>query len=53
MQNDKERIRNAIKKDKYDLREIVDLLPCATCKWRYGLHCPKCNWNKNGKYKTY
>lgn len=28
-------------------------LPCAKCKWYYSIHCPKCNWNKGGKYNVY
>lgn len=49
----KDRIRNAIKNNKYDLRTIVELLPCKKCKWRYSICCPKCNWNREGKYKVY
>lgn len=30
-----------------------DELPCARCKWRYDLHCPKCSWNADGRYNTY
>jgi len=50
---DKERIKEQIKKNKYDLRKIIDLLPCSSCKWRYGLHCPHCSWNRKGKYQVY
>ena len=28
-------------------------LPCWTCEWRYSIHCPKCEWNKDGKVKVY
>ncbi len=28
-------------------------LPCYKCKWRYSYVCPQCEWNKDGKYKTY
>lgn len=30
-------------------------LPCIknNCEWRYSIHCPKCEWNKNGKVKVY
>lgn len=50
---DKQRIREAIKKNKYDLRKIIDLLPCWTCEWRYNFFCPHCKWNKDGKYQVY
>ena len=28
-------------------------LPCWKCEWRYSIHCPKCEWNKDGKAKVY
>jgi len=52
-EKDKERIKEVIKNNKYDLRKIIDLLPCSSCKWRYGLHCPHCKWNREGKYQVY
>lgn len=37
-------------------KEIDPLkLPCnkINCEWRYSIHCPKCEWNKDGKAKVY
>lgn len=31
----------------------LEKLPCWTCEWRYSIHCPKCEWNKDGKAKVY
>ena len=31
----------------------LEKLPCWTCKWRYSIHCPKCVWNKDGKFNVY
>lgn len=31
----------------------LDKLPCSKCKDRYSIHCPSCEWNKDGKYNTY
>lgn len=32
---------------------LFSKLPCAKCKWRYSIHCPKCDWNSDGEYNTY
>lgn len=31
----------------------LEKLPCWDCEWRYSIHCPKCEWNKDGKYNVY
>lgn len=31
----------------------LEKLPCWKCEWRYSIHCPKCEWNKDGKYNVY
>lgn len=30
-------------------------LPCIKnkCEWRYTTHCPKCEWNRDGKVRVY
>ena len=28
-------------------------LPCFKCEWRWSIHCPKCQWNKDGNINTY
>lgn len=41
-------------KEKPKEKEIdITKLPCFKCEWRYSIHCPKCNWNKQGKVKVY
>lgn len=31
----------------------ITKLPCFKCEWRYSIHCPKCQWNKDGNINTY
>lgn len=31
----------------------ISKLPCWNCFWRYSLHCPRCEWNKDGKVNVY
>lgn len=41
--------KDSTKEPKIDLTK----LPCWKCEWRYSLHCPHCNWNKDGKVNVY
>lgn len=50
--------KRIIQKEESDgtIKEIevdFDKLPCAKCEWRWSIHCPKCDWNKDGKINTY
>lgn len=31
----------------------ITKLPCFKCEWRWSIHCPKCQWNKDGNINTY
>ena len=42
-----------MKKDKKEKEIDISKLPCNKCEWRWTIHCPKCNWNKNAKVKVY
>lgn len=45
-----------VKKIKIEIKgkEIpLEKLPCNKCEWRYSIFCPRCEWNKNGKFKVY
>ena len=37
---------------KYKKLDITKL-PCFKCEWRWSMHCPRCQWNKNGNINTY
>lgn len=42
------------KENKDKPKEIpLEKLPCWTCKDRYSIHCPTCDWNKKGKVRNY
>ena len=36
-------------------RKQLDItkLPCFKCEWRWSIHYPKCQWNKDGNINTY
>ena len=36
-----------------ELKADFEKLPCKDCEWRWSICCPKCDWNKEGKYNTY